>query len=380
MALSRAGLIVDTTSTSGVGTYTLDNPAAPGGGFRNLANAVTAGDPNNADTIYYWVLDTTTEGAVLAFEHGIGTVSGGGTTLARTTVIKSSNSNNAVDWAVGGSRTVRFGVGVAGLGLLGAAQTWTAVQTFSAGWSAAANCALKRTGVVGALDVGSDISTINTTVGRFGFLGHSSTGVERVVAQWQSILTDNTNGSEDGLIRAVTMVNGAGAVVAQIDSGGVKDGSGNYYALSGVLSAPAGTRLLLGNNTVPAGWAIVAAVADKTILTTSTASEIDDQGGSWTISGLTASGSTAGHTLTIGEMPAHTHGPAGAFSDGIVETVTSTPEASLTTGGTYDVANVSATASAGGGGSHSHTISSVAVSSTGAWRPAYYKAGWIEKS
>lgn len=348
MALSRAGLIVDTTSTSGTGNYTLDNPAAPGGGFRNLANAVTDGDPNNADTIYYWVLDTTTEGAVLAYEHGIGTVSGGGTTLARTSVLKSSNSNNAVDWAVGGSRTVRFGIGVEELGLLGAANTWTAAQTFSAG----------------ATISGGDLNIGSSSALSFG----SATGDRmRLFSTTYGLAINNLE---------FTIYKPAGAAVRVRESPtGTVTGT---LAYTGVLSAPSGTRLLLGNASLPTGWAIVSGLADKTILTTSTVSEIDDVSGSWTISGLTASTTVNGTTLTEAQIPSHSHSAA-AIGGSPAFVISGSGGVFASPGAGSDWLTTSLTTSTGGGGSHTHTASTT-VSSAGSWRPAYYKAGWIEKS
>jgi hypothetical protein len=142
----------------------------------------------------------------------------------------------------------------------------------------------------------------------------------------------------------------------------LKNAAGNKYD-----AFPAGTRLLLGNNSVPTGWSIVASLADRTILTTSTASEIDDTGGSWTISGVTI-GNT---TLTEAQIPSHTH--ASVRGGGFV-TVGATGIADPGSGSTFNATN-SVTASTGGGGSHTHTFSH-----TGGWRPLYYKAGWIAKS
>jgi hypothetical protein len=341
--------VVDTTTTNGTGTYTLDDPVSPGAGLRTVADAVANGDLANADTVYYYVVDTNTQGAGLKWEHGIGTIGSSGATLARTTIIESSNGDAAVSWGIGGSRTVRIGVGVSGLALLAGAQTFTALQTLSAGFVAEANSRMKLSAAsVGALDVGSMTSAINTTIGRYGFIGHSSTGVERVAAQWQAILTDNTNASEDALIRAVVMVNGVNAVVAQIDSGGVMDGSGARYALQGVLNAPSGTNLYFPlQSTVPTGWTKNTSHNDAALRVVS--GTVAPTGGSRGLSSSTV----GAWTLGILEIPPHTHGP-GAGNSFHMRNTGSGDSYATSPGNLFTSA--AATAVAGGGGPHDHAL------------------------
>lgn len=85
MALVIADRVRETSTTTGTGTLTLDGAVT---GFRTFSSAI--GDTN---TCYY----TITLGA--DYEVGLGTVGAG--TLARTTVLKSSNSNNAVNFGAG---------------------------------------------------------------------------------------------------------------------------------------------------------------------------------------------------------------------------------------------------------------------------------------
>ncbi len=84
MALVIKDRVKETTATSGAGTYTL---AGASTGFESFASV---GDGN---TTYYCCTDGTN------FEIGIGTYTASGTTLARTTILQSSNSDNAVSWA-----------------------------------------------------------------------------------------------------------------------------------------------------------------------------------------------------------------------------------------------------------------------------------------
>ena len=90
MALAVKDRVKETTTTTGTGTYT-------------LAGAVTGietfGSVGNSNTTYYCCTDGTN------FEVGIGTYTSSGTTLARTTILQSSNSDSAVNWSAG-TRTI----------------------------------------------------------------------------------------------------------------------------------------------------------------------------------------------------------------------------------------------------------------------------------
>ena len=86
MALVVRDRVRETTATTGTGTYTL---AGATGGFESFASV------GNGNTTYYVCTDGTD------FEVGIGTYTASGTTLARTTILESSNSDNAVNWGAG---------------------------------------------------------------------------------------------------------------------------------------------------------------------------------------------------------------------------------------------------------------------------------------
>lgn len=90
MALVLRDRVKETTSTAGTGTYTL---AGAVDGFESFASV------GNGNTTYYGCSDGSN------FEVGIGTYTASGTTLARTTILQSSNSDNAVNWGTG-TRTI----------------------------------------------------------------------------------------------------------------------------------------------------------------------------------------------------------------------------------------------------------------------------------
>ena len=79
--------VKETSTTSGTGTFTLDGATT---GFETFSSAI-----GNANTTYYTIH---TQNAA-EFEVGIGTVGAG--TLARDTVISSSNSDATVDFTAG---------------------------------------------------------------------------------------------------------------------------------------------------------------------------------------------------------------------------------------------------------------------------------------
>jgi len=90
MALVLKDRVKETTTTTGTGTYTLAGAVT---GFEAFSGV---GDGN---TTYYACTDGTD------FEVGIGTYTASGTTLARTTILQSSNSDAAVNWSAG-SKTI----------------------------------------------------------------------------------------------------------------------------------------------------------------------------------------------------------------------------------------------------------------------------------
>ena len=86
MALIVKDRVKVTSTTTGTGTFTLGSAVA---GFQDFS---VIGDGN---TTYYTITDG------VDFEVGIGTFTLSGTTLSRDTILESSNSGSAVNWAAG---------------------------------------------------------------------------------------------------------------------------------------------------------------------------------------------------------------------------------------------------------------------------------------
>lgn len=86
MALVLADRVQETTTTTGTGSYSLAGATT---GFQAFSSVLST-----SDTTYYTATDGTD------WEVGIGTFTSP-STLARTSILSSSNSNTAVNWAAG---------------------------------------------------------------------------------------------------------------------------------------------------------------------------------------------------------------------------------------------------------------------------------------
>ena len=89
MALVVKDRVKETTATTGTGTLTLAGALT---GFQSFSSALSDGD-----TTYYAIFESSTG----EWEVGLGTFTASGTTLARTTVLASSNAGSAVNLTAG---------------------------------------------------------------------------------------------------------------------------------------------------------------------------------------------------------------------------------------------------------------------------------------
>ncbi len=89
MALVINNRVRETTSTTGTGAVTLGGAV---GGFQSFSAGI-----GNSNTTYYAIsINSESE-----WEVGLGTLNGDSSTLTRTTVLESSNSDSAVDFSAG---------------------------------------------------------------------------------------------------------------------------------------------------------------------------------------------------------------------------------------------------------------------------------------
>ena len=89
MALVIKDRVKETTTTTGTGAISLGGAVT---NFQAFSSVLS-----DADTTYYGIVDV----ANSEFEVGLGTYASGTNTLTRTTVLESSNSGSAVDFAAG---------------------------------------------------------------------------------------------------------------------------------------------------------------------------------------------------------------------------------------------------------------------------------------
>lgn len=88
--------VMETSTTTGTGTYTLAGAVT---GYQSFAVV------GNGGTCYYSAWEVNAGGTPSGdWETGLGTYTTAGTTLARTTILSSSNSNAAVNWSAGTRR------------------------------------------------------------------------------------------------------------------------------------------------------------------------------------------------------------------------------------------------------------------------------------
>jgi len=214
MALVISDRVKETTTTTGTGTYTLGGAVA---GFETFTANLS-----NSDTTYYCCTDGTD------FEVGLGTFTSSGTTLARTTVISSSNSNNAVSWS-SGTRTLFCTLPA----------TKTIVLDASGNASVGGTVTATGTSVFTNLDISGDVDidgtleadaiTVNGTALNTVIAGVTVTNATN---SSHVLVTDNESTSEENLI---TFVEDATSSTGNV--GLEMDGNLTYNPSSGTITA-----------------------------------------------------------------------------------------------------------------------------------------------
>ena len=198
MALVLADRVKETSTTTGTGTYTLAGAVS---GFESFGSI---GDGNT--TYYACTLDDN-------FEVGIGTYTASGTTLARTTILQSSNNDNAVDWGAGAktlfcTQPAEKAVFRDASGDVSVTGDFTLISTASlAGSDPKLN--LYRNSASPADD---------DSLGKLVFKGNDSAAQETQYASIVSRLTDATNGTEDGTLELQTISGGSVATNVRVDA------------------------------------------------------------------------------------------------------------------------------------------------------------------
>jgi hypothetical protein len=235
MALIQADRVKETSSTTGTGNFTLAGATT---GFRRFNNGV-----GSANTCYYVITDNTD------YEIGLGTLSNSAT-LARTTVITSSNSNSAVDWGAGTKDVFTTYPG-----------TKAVIQ--DANGEVSLGSAL---GVFGAVSVGGTLAVTGDTdvanlsaSGTFDVAGNGSVGGTLAVTGDTDVTNFSANGTLDvsgnGSVGGTFVVTGD-TDVTNFSANGTLDVSGNG-SVGGTFNVEGDLKNNAGNFTIAATTYIV---------------------------------------------------------------------------------------------------------------------------
>lgn len=171
MALVLDDRVQETTTTTGTGTVTLAGAVT---GYQSFAAI------GNGNTTYYCITDGTN------WETGLGTYTSSGTTLARTTVLESSNSNNLVDFPAG-SKNVFVTYPASQAVLLTGTQTLTNKTLTSPTITGAVMSSMASS----VITAGTAVSVSGTSVG----FTNIPSWVKRITFQLYAVSTDGTSGN-----------------------------------------------------------------------------------------------------------------------------------------------------------------------------------------
>lgn len=222
--------VLESSVTTGTGTYTLAGAVT---GYQSFAAV------GNANTAYYCAYEVDANGnASGGWEVGLGTYTSSGTTLARTSILASSNSGSAVSWSAGTRRialvqpapvisgftscvlldgyiTVTVGSSAMTVTIKNSAgntpSAATPVRITFGGTAGAAPTTLTLTSATSfTVSSGSTLGTSNGTAFRVWFVGFNDAGTFRLGA-----INANTNGNEicqvrDGFVANSQAEGGAG--------------------------------------------------------------------------------------------------------------------------------------------------------------------------
>ncbi len=246
MALLVKDRIKETTSTTGTGTLTLAGAVAGYQAFSVLGDGATT---------YYALTDANGT----AWEVGLGTYASSGTTLARTTVLGSSNSGSKITLTSGTHDVfVTYPADKAGFNDEGLAKTFTASGTITAGKP----CILEADG-----DAAQIVETGNTVTGGTGTansfngsnaINYVSTSLAKVADDKVAVAYRDASNSNYGVVRVATVDDsgrtiafGTAVVVNSVASNGTGVAYDTSRSVLGVtVQTESDPKLIIANYTI----------------------------------------------------------------------------------------------------------------------------------
>ena len=230
MANIIADRVLETSTTTGLGSYTLLGPIV---GFRTVASVATTGD-----TFTYCAEDInpSTGQNLGGWEVGLATVVGLNT-IQRTQIYSSSNSNAAVNWAAGTRRitlsvtTNTIAVGSQSAGLMSAADK-TKLDGLS-GSPTATSVSFTPAGNIAATNVQAALAELDSEkqpVGTYATGGGTATGTNTgdnaTNSQYSGLVTNATHTGDATGSGTLTVVGVNGTLLSGLGTGILKNTTG----------------------------------------------------------------------------------------------------------------------------------------------------------
>ena len=208
MALIQADRVKESSSTTGTGNFALGGAVT---GFRTFADGVGV-----SNTCYYVITDDS------SYEVGLGTLNASAT-LARTTVITSSNSNSAVDWGAGSKNVFTTYPGPKAV-VLDSNNELILASALGVAGNVSVGGTFQVTGEFNLTDISAsgtlDVASNGSVGGSFNVEGDlKNTSGNFTVAPATQIFEIKGSGSTEGQIQLNCAVNTHGQIITAADHG-----------------------------------------------------------------------------------------------------------------------------------------------------------------
>ncbi len=224
--------IKETTTTTGTGAFALGGAVQ---GFETFGSGI-----GNNNTTYYGIFNPgTTE-----FEVGLGTLSSDSSTMARTTVISSSNSDNAVNFSAG-TKDIFCTLPASKAAVADANDNTNFTGNVSASAVNITNTSTDDSLLITTTEDSSTAAPVITLkrnsaspangdyLGQLKFKGENDADQEVVYAKITGKISDDTDTTEDGLIEFALRKAGSNNIGARLTSTELKLINGTGFEVGG---------------------------------------------------------------------------------------------------------------------------------------------------